>query len=100
VVEDKRRGDGSTEQVPLVNLALVSERWWPVVIGSKNLKTPPTRVLRRPFELCILTEVMQDLRSGDLCIRGSDRYSDYRGQLVTEEEYRKDIASAKERAFL
>jgi hypothetical protein len=59
------------------------------VIGSKNLKAPPTRVLRRPFELCILTEVMQDLRSGDLWIRGSDRYSDYRGQLVTEEEYRK-----------
>jgi hypothetical protein len=41
---------------------------------------------------------MQDLRSGDLWIRGSDRYSDYRGQLVTEEEYRKHIASYGERA--
>jgi hypothetical protein len=98
VVRDERRGDGSTEQVPLINLSLVTERWWPVVTGSKNLKTPATRVFRRPFELCILTEVMQDLRSGDLCIPGSDRYSDYRGQLITEEEYGKDIASYGERA--
>ena len=93
VVKDEIRGDGSTEQVPLVDLSMVTEKWWPVVTGSKNLNTPATRVLRRPFELCVLTEVMQDLRSGDLCIPGSDRYSDYRGQLVTEEEYRKGIAS-------
>jgi hypothetical protein len=50
--------------------------------------------------MCVLTEVMQDLRSGDLCIPGSDRYSDYRGQLVTEEEYWKGLASYGERAGL
>jgi len=41
---------------------------------------------------------MQDLRSGDLCIPGSDRYSVYRGQLVTEEEFRNGLASYGERA--
>jgi hypothetical protein len=41
---------------------------------------------------------MQDLRSGDLCIPGSDRYSDYRGQLVTEDEFRNGLASSSERA--
>jgi hypothetical protein len=65
---------------------------------EQSLNVPVTRVLRCPFEICILTEVMQDLRSGDLCIPGSDRYSDYRGQLVTEEEYRKGLASYGERA--
>jgi TnpA family transposase len=98
VVKDEIRGDGSAERVPLVDLSIVTEKWWPVVTGSKSLNTPATRVLRRPFELCVLTEVMQDLRSGDLCIPGSDRYSDYRGQLVSEEEYRKGIASYGERA--
>ncbi len=81
-----------------MQLSLITEKWWPVVTGSKNLNVPVTRVLRRAFEICILTEVMQDLRSGDLCIPGSDRYSDYRGQLVTEEEYRKGLDSYGERA--
>jgi hypothetical protein len=76
---------------------MVTERWWPVVTGSKNNRAP-TRVLRRPFEICVLTEVMQDLRSGDLCIPGSDRYSDYRGQLLNEDEYRNQLASYGERA--
>jgi hypothetical protein len=56
------------------------------------------RVLRRPLELCIFTEVMQNLRSGDLCIPHSDRYSDYRQQLISEEEYRADIALYGDRA--
>ena len=98
IVRDEPRSDGSTEQVALADLSMVTEKWWPVVTGSKNLKTPATRVLRRPFELCVLTEVMQDLRSGDLSIPGSDRYSDYRGELVTEEEFQKGLASYGEKA--
>jgi len=30
---------------------------------------------------------MLELKSGDLCIAGSERFSDYRDQLVTWEEY-------------
>jgi hypothetical protein len=52
--------------------------------GSKS-NGPPTRVLRRPFEICVFTELMQDLRSGDLCIPASDGYSDYRKQLANED---------------
>jgi TnpA family transposase len=98
IVRDEPRGDGSTEQVPLVDLSIVTDKWWPVVTGSKNMKTPATRVLRRPFELCVLTEVMQDLRSGDLSIPGSDQYSDYRAELVTEEEFQKGLASYGEKS--
>jgi len=98
VVREEKREDGTTEQVSLVGLSMVTEKWLPVVTGSKNPSTPITRVLRRPFEICVLTEVMQDLRSGDLCIPGSDRYSDYRGQLVSEEEYRNGLKSYGERA--
>ena len=98
VVRDEAREDGSIEQVPLLALSMVTEKWWPVVTGTKNPNASVTRVLRRPFEMCVLTEVMQDLRSGDLCIPGSDRYSDYRGQLVTEEEFRNGLVSYDERA--
>jgi TnpA family transposase len=98
VVRDQTREDGSTEQVPLVGLSMVTEKWWPVVTGNKNPNIPVSRVMRRPAEICVLTEVMQDLRSGDLCIPGSDRYSDYRDQLVTDEEYRSGLASYGDRA--
>ena len=32
----------------------------------------------------MLTQVMQELESADLCIPGSDRYSDFRTQFVSE----------------
>jgi len=55
-------------------------------------------VSRRSFELCAITQVMQELKSGDLCIPGSDRYSDFREQFVSEEECRQGLASYGERA--
>lgn len=98
VVGDEQQSDGSAEQVTLLDLSFVTEKWWPVLTGNKNVDAPATRVLRRPLEFCILTEVMQDLKSGDLYIPGSDRYSDYRQQLVSEEECRSGIALYGERA--
>jgi hypothetical protein len=37
--------------------------------------------------------VMRELKSGDLCIPGSDRYSDFREQFVSEEECLQNLAS-------
>jgi TnpA family transposase len=41
---------------------------------------------------------MQELKSGDLCIPGSDRYSDFREQFVSEEECLQGLASYAERS--
>jgi hypothetical protein len=35
---------------------------------------------------------MEELKSGDLCIEGSDKYSDYREQLISWEQYEQEIA--------
>jgi hypothetical protein len=40
---------------------------------------------RRAFEMCLFTQVMTELKSGDLCIPGGDTYGDYRDQLVSWE---------------
>ena len=48
---------------------------------------------RRLLELCVVTEVMQELQSGDLYVPDSERYSDYRDQLVSDEECRQALAS-------
>ena len=77
--------DGGPEDSAL-DLSFVGEPWWPLVVPGTKLKEKPAHVSRRWFELCALTEVMRELKSGDLCIPGSDRYSDFREQFVSEEE--------------
>ena len=37
---------------------------------------------RRQFEVCVFLHVAAELRTGDLCVAGSERYADYRAQLL------------------
>ena len=41
---------------------------------------------------------MHELKSGDLCVLGNDRCSDFREQFVSEEECREDLVSYGEGA--
>lgn len=82
----------------LLDTSFVPEKWWRLVTGGTERTGQPVRVDRRYFELCVFSEVMQALKSGDLCIPGSDEFSDYRRELVSEEEYRRDVALYGEQA--
>lgn len=42
--------------------------------------------------------MVNELKSGDLCIPGSEAYGDYRDQLVSWEEYKRDVAGYAEQA--
>lgn len=53
---------------------------------------------RRYFEIYLFTQVVNELKSGDLRIPGSEEYGDYRDQLVSWEEYNRDVASYAEQA--
>jgi len=85
--------EGTGEGMASLDLSFVGEPWWPFVVPDAKLKQDPVMVSRRWFELCAITEVMRELKSGDLCIPGSDRYSDFREQFVSEEECRQNLAS-------
>jgi len=89
--------DGGPEDSAL-DLSFVSEPWWPLVVPDSKFREKPTHISRRWFELCALTEVMRELKSGDLCIPGSDRYSDFREQFVSEEECLQGLTSYAERS--
>lgn len=52
-----------------------------------------TVVHRKYFELSVLTQVMHELKSGDLYVLHSADYSDYRDQLVDWETYKEQVAS-------
>ncbi|MEI8397184.1 MAG: Tn3 family transposase, partial [Rhodospirillaceae bacterium] len=85
---------------PRLDLSFVPPAWWPLVTGQKARDPAPMTADRRTFELCLFTQVMTDLKSGDLYIPGSDTYSDYREQLVSWETYERDIATYAEQAGL
>ncbi len=89
--------DGTTIDRPL-DLSWVSEKWWPLLAGRTTREPAPAEVDRRYFEICLFTQVVNELKSGDLCIPGSEEYGDYRDQLVSWEEYERDVAGYAEQA--
>ena len=74
-----------------LDLSWVPPGWWKAVTGRHRRDMPVVTVDRRYLELCVLSCVMVELKSGDLCIAGSERFSDYRDQLVTWEEYAQQV---------
>ena len=53
----------------------------------------PDKVLRRHFEMAVFSQILWDLKSGDLYVEGSDQYSDYREELISWEEYAQQVNS-------
>src|SRR5262249_51522491 len=72
-----------------LGLDWVPDRWWKQVTGLEKRTPEVGRVERRYFEMCVFTLLAEGLQSGDLVIEGSDKFSDYRDQFVTDEEFRK-----------
>lgn len=68
-----------------LDLSWVSEKWWMTLCP----KGSSSRVLvyRKHFEVCVFSHIVNELKSGDLCIRGSDRFSDYTEQLISWSEF-------------
>lgn len=89
--------DGTIADVPL-DLSWVGEKWWPLLTGRMAQACAPAEVDRRHFEMCLFTQVVNELKSGDLCIPGSEEYGDYRDQLVSWDEYERGVAGYAEQA--
>jgi TnpA family transposase len=66
-----------------VDLSFASERWVKIVRRPTS-EGPPTN--RRYLEVCVFSHLASELRSGDLCVQGSESFADYRKQLLPWEE--------------
>ncbi|MDP1566304.1 MAG: Tn3 family transposase [Polaromonas sp.] len=62
-----------------VELSFASERWRKLVIRSSGHGHP---ISRRHLEVCVFVHLSRDLRSGDVCIDGSETFADDRKQLL------------------
>lgn len=83
----------AVSKAPGLDLAWVPEIWWRLVTGQRPRDEIPKRLHRRHFELCVFSQLMAELKSGDLCVPGSDRFADYRDQLISWEEYHRGVAA-------
>ena len=102
ITREETGEDGARVTRRLVDLSFVGERWWPLVTGQavSAARDPEgvTEVDRRYFEICLFSQAVNELKAGDLCIPGSEVYGDYREQLVSWEEYRRDVAAYADQA--
>lgn len=62
-----------------VELSFASELWQRTVLARKE---GSTIYIRRHFEVCVFSYLAAELKSGDICIKGSGTFADYREQLL------------------
>lgn len=74
------------------DLDWIPMKWWTLVTGECDNKLEPSRVNRRQFEVCVFRQLVQELKSADICVPGSDTYSDSREQLLSTDECNQALA--------
>ncbi len=62
-----------------VDLSFASERWHKLIRRSRGQGHPTNR---RNLEVCVFSHLATELRSGGVCVDGSESFADYRKQLL------------------
>lgn len=72
--------------------AFIGSRWRPYVFESKTNRKGKTKkkINRRYYELCVLWELRQALRAGNIWIEGSVRYAKLDSYLMSEPNWHKE----------
>ena len=71
----------------------IPKAWLKWVIIPKTDKQDKTiRISRHHFEMCVISQLSLELKSGDLFVPGSDQFADYRDQLISWNEYETQIS--------
>jgi TnpA family transposase len=91
---------GSETSLTLADLDWVPDKWWKLITGTARRETAPARLNRRQFEVGVCVQLVRELQSGDLCVIGSDAYSDYRDELVPMAECERTRADYGEKVGL
>ncbi|MFI5305474.1 MAG: Tn3 family transposase, partial [Nitrospiria bacterium] len=91
--ENRKNRTEWIDNPPLAVVSAIQDKWRKLVIGpfkKEGVKTK-FRLNRRYFEMCIFSQLMWELKSGDIAIVGSGQYGDYRNQLISWKEYELSI---------
>lgn len=67
-----------------VDLSFTTNLWRKTLIH--RMESGEERIHRRHFEVCVFSSLANELKSGDVAVRGSEAYADQGEQLLTWEE--------------
>ena len=84
-------GTPQEKSVQLLNLDWIPNKWWRLITNQRSREIYPTSLNRKHFEVCVFSQVMWELKSGDLYIEGSNTFADYRQQQISWEEYQATV---------
>ena len=73
------------------DLTWMSAAWRKHVLPKSLVAASPGWIHRKYFELAVLAQVKDELKSGDLYILHGERYDDYREQLVDEATFAQEL---------
>lgn len=62
-----------------LDLSFASDQWIRTVLVRQNREIVYNR---RHLEVCVFSQIAAELKSGDLCVQGSENFADYRDQLL------------------
>src|SRR3954447_419914 len=93
VLREETGPDGSLEQIPVIDLSFVPDDWWELVTGQKKRTAVVTHIDRRYLEMCVLHQVSEELQTGDLCVPLGKKFRDYRSQLISFEDYQREVVT-------
>ena len=62
-----------------LNLEFASPQWQKLLFVEQGNKS---KIVRRHLEVCVFSYLMTELRTGDICVIGSENYADHREQLL------------------
>ncbi|MFD3920181.1 Tn3 family transposase [Streptomyces sp. NPDC058595] len=85
-----------TRATKTVSAEFASQMWQRILFG----KDQPERINRRHFEVCTLSYLVQELRTGDVAVIGSESFANLHDQLLSWEECEPLVAEYCEQAGL
>ena len=83
ICEVERGGQRPPTLNPLIDLSWMSDVWWRIVSGQRKRAPLPQRVKRQLFEIAVFSQILWDLKTGDLYIEGSDLYANTWAQGIS-----------------
>jgi TnpA family transposase len=83
VLENDRAGRRGEFLPGELDLSFASERWRELVVTELNGEPA---LERRKLEICVFSSLADELKTGDMCVEGSEKYADYREQLLSWEK--------------
>ena len=90
-IEIENSGLPEERELNRLDLSWVPSKWWSLLAEQRQSQPYPTQIHRRNFEMCVFSQILLELQSGDLYIEGSYEFGDYYSQLISWEEYEMQV---------